>query len=247
MARLPKNWKALDIEAFRSKARNRVYRIGIELEGGWDVLPPGVRLQHDGSIDFDKPIRHVGEWPIGPLDLVKDSPMYWVKALTVAYPQHVNETCGMHVHLSFKTAFAYNRLMMPQYPATVVAAFSAWATKTGLSGSHPIWHRLEGLSRYCQFKFDADNQVLNGEKDHDQRRVGHRYTVINYCYGRYNTIECRLLPMMETAKQAVSAIQELVDVTNAFLLAVPIKREPKQRTEHVVEDSMDITETRIHV
>lgn len=245
--RLPKGWKALDIDAFREKARNRVYRIGVELEGGWDKVPAGVQIVHDGSVRFGIPIRYIGEWPLGPLDLVKNSPLYWVNAMRNAYPPHVNDSCGMHVHLSFKTAFAYNRLMTPQYPATVIAAFEKWAKQQQLPEAHSIWPRLAGASRYCQFKFDADNQVLNRDKDHDQGRPGHRYTVVNYCYGRYNTLECRLLPMMQTVDQACNAIQELISVTNAFLVALPVKREPKQSMAHQVEDGMDATETRLYV
>lgn len=247
MSRLPKDWKPLDIDQARTKARNRIYRVGLELEGGWDKLPPGTRLVRDGSVRFPVPIAHVGEMPSGILDVSKDSPTYWATWLTKNYPQHTNETCGMHVHMSFKTAFAYNRLMTVQYPATVVEEFRKWAKVLGMPNTHPIWPRLWGESRYCQFKFDADRQVQNRDKDHNQERPGHRYTVINYCYSRYSTLECRLLPMMGNAKQAAQAIQELLDITNAFLLALPVRREPKQRIEHALDESVDRTETRIQV
>lgn len=42
--------KALDLDKVLGRARNFVYRVGIELEGGWKKLPEGVRLAHDGSV-----------------------------------------------------------------------------------------------------------------------------------------------------------------------------------------------------
>lgn len=242
-----KDWVPLDIAQQRGKARNIVYRVGIELEGGWDKLPPGVRLVHDGSVVFPQMVNAVGELPSGILDVVNGSPTYWATWLATNFPHHVNDTCGMHVHLSFKTAFAYNRLMTPQYPATVVAEFRRWATEQHLADNHAIWPRLANKSKFCQHKFFADEQVQQREKDHDQARMGHRYTVINYAYGRYSTVECRLLPMMATYDQSRAAVQELLDVTNAFLLALPNKREEKHRMEHKTDDQIDRVETRIYV
>ena len=254
MAKLHKepNWKPVDIDRAREKVRNRVYRVGIELEGGWDQLPaPTNRLAHDGSVQFGRRPgetmpRYHGEMPSGVLDVVKSSPTYWGSWVRANYPQHVNDTCGMHVHLSFKTAFAYNRIMRAEYPATVVEEFKKWSKREDLAAEHPIWNRLAGKCRYCQLKFDADNQVINRDKDHNQDRAGHRYTVINYCWARYNTAECRLLPMMVDAPLATRAIQELIDVTNAFLLATG-KREERLVAGHAVDEGMEQVETRIFV
>ena len=245
--KLPKDWKAVDISQARGKARNRIYRVGLELEGGWNNLQPGIRLVHDGSVRFATAVPHIGEMPSPVLEVIKGSPTYWVPWLKVNYPHHINETCGMHVHMSFKTAFAYNRLMTPQFPATVVEEFKKWAKTEGLVATHPLMSRLGGNSRYCQFKFDADGQVMNKDKDHNQDRPGHRYTVINYCYGRYNTIECRLLPMMGNFDQAFRAVNELLEITNAFLIGLPMKREPKHILKHDVEDLMERTIIRFHV
>lgn len=155
------------------------------------------------------------------------------------YPHLVDASCGMHVHMSFKTAFTYQRTMVPTFPATIVASVKSWATAEGLPKDHPLWPRLEGKSRYCQHTFDADNQVLNTTKDFVQDRKGHRYTVINYNYGRTNTIECRLLPMMQTVEQALRAVQTILDTTNNFLVATA-EREKKVVSEVVVDSGTGI-------
>lgn len=212
--------KVQNIDKEIERARNRVAMLGIELEGGWKKAPEGVSPNHDGSVRFPEQavvngLRYVGEIPSPPLpprDLEN-----WMKRY---YPPFVNETCGMHVHMSFgANALAYTRLMAEAYPFTVVEYFIRWAKEQGLRDSHPIWERLSGNSRYCQHVYAADLQVMNNRKDFDQQRPGHRYTVINYNYGRTRTVECRLLPMMETVDLAISAVKHLVRVTNGFLLS----------------------------
>lgn len=235
----------LNIDRFRgSRIRNRVYRVGIELEGGWTKLPSGVRaLQHDGSIqgllDPSGNPLHVGELPSSPLTLEE-----WGKWLRKHYPQIVNQSCGMHVHLSFRTALTYSRLMCPEYPGTIVNEITRWAKHENLPKDHTIWSRLKGKSVYCQHVYSADEQVRNTSKDHNRERAGHRYTVINYCWARVSTLECRLLPMMDTAERAERLVQEYIDITNAFLMATG-KREQASKIDIDVDAEERREERRI--
>jgi hypothetical protein len=213
--------KPIDLSGIRVRF-NRVYKVGVELEGGWTKIPAGTRIGHDGSVhvghgdslDQDHPIVHIGELPSPPLS-PEELPGWMAKF----YPQAVNQTCGMHVHLSFKNAMSYQRIMVNTYPATILAEVELWAKKVGLPKDHAIWDRLAGKSRYCQHIFSADEQATNAAKDFDQNREGNRYSVVNYCYGRYTTAECRLLPMMKTPEQGLEAVQEIMRITNAFLVA----------------------------
>lgn len=232
------------VEPFIGKAKDRLYRIGIELEGGWEKLPEGIReLEHDGSVRIQiaatkledvytpdqikqaqsaritlPPINGcfkkllTGEIPSMVLE-VKDYPT-WMRKY---YPHFVNETCGMHVHMSFTSALHYQKLMTPDFTQVVVAYMSQWAKENGLGKSHPIWSRLAGKSQYCQPKFFADEQARQVSKDHNRERHGNRYTMINYCWGLRQTIECRLLPMMDTPELGIKAVQAILDITNACL------------------------------
>ena len=229
--------KALDLSSYKDrKLRNRVNRIGLELEGIWTTIPKGTMPVRDGSLDpWVRRLQNegriqtgmlVGEVPSPPLTFSKEDNLYWKTWIQKFYPQMVSPECGLHIHMSFLTTFTYQRLMRPDYPATVLNRMSEWSAKEGLPKDHPLWPRLQGQSRYCQHKFFADKQALAPGKDYDQNRDGHRYTVINYPFTRNRTIECRLLPMFEDVQQAMRALEEIIRVTNEFLVATAA-REPK--------------------
>lgn len=261
--------KPIDISSLIGKCRNRIYRIGVELEGGWAKLPEGTsRLVGDGSVRFENPMpdelrthpvnrglatstrqarefqelyaawangdagrsvpKHVGELPFGPIE-VKELGQY----MRQLYPSHVNDTCGMHVHMSFRKAFLYQRLMDERYPATIIDAVEKWAKRESLPDDNPIWDRLQGNNSYCKHEFYPDSQAACKNKNH--HREGSRYTSINYCYGLHETIECRLLPMMPDAEMGIKAVQEVINITNAYLVAAG-------RREGPVVDAMIIQE-----
>lgn len=234
----------MNIDRYLGRAKNKVAAVGVELEGGWKTLPAGnVRPIRDGSIVF-RPgehvkvmeLQHVGEIPLPPLTVEK-----LPDVLQLYYPYYVNKTCGMHVHMSFRTPFSYQRLMVNQpysFPATIVEYIKRWAEREKLPNTHPIWERLEGKCEYCQHIFHAEEQAKSSNKDFDHHRHGHRYTVIGYCWGRYKTVECRLLPMMETKEQATRAVMEVVNITNAFLDSIAGYREQKKSAK-IIESEDD--------
>lgn len=218
--------KAIDLSRLEGRPiKNRVRRVGIELEGAWRKLPAETRLEHDGSVVFAPGTIErgaiLGELPSPPLEMNE-----WEAWLRKFHPDFVNETCGMHVHMSFANALTYQRIMDPRFPATVIAYVGEWAKAKRLDNNHCIWSRLRGDSQYCQHKFFADDQVSHTRKDHDRARTGNRYTVINYAYSRYGTAECRLLPMMRTADESIDAIRNLISITNKYLVATSTREKP---------------------
>ena len=234
---------ALNIDKFLGRVkRNRIALVGIELEGGWKKLPDGINLTHDGSLtglgEQDHPTRdeleaarrgskqlHIGELQSEPLEPVKLTA--WMKQY---YPNHMNETCGLHVHMSFHRAKHYMQLMVPEYTATIVEYIGRWAEREHLDHKHPIWKRLAGENEHCKHLFYADIQAKATKKDYSHDYPGNRYTCINYCNGLHSTLECRLLCMMETYEQGVRAVQNILDITNSFLI-VTAKREEKLKAE----------------
>ena len=217
-----------------SKLRNRVSAVGIELEGGWREQPAGVTIGHDGSvIGMPSQARYVGELASPPILTTQIET--W---MTKCYPDYVNETCGLHVHMSFDNAFLYQRLMDDRYPATILRYIERWAKDEKLSTASPIWDRLAGRSVYCQHVFAPDEQAQAVKKDFSRTRPGNRYTVINYPFSRTHTIECRLLPMMPTTVQGIRAVQEVIHITNAFLVKTAAR---ERKYVKVVQDDGDST------
>lgn len=227
--------KSVNIDSLTLKPRNRIALIGVELEGGWQDVPKGLRREdfvRDGSLDGlsrKHPGAMVMELPSPPLEL--DPMVAWMRT---CYPQLMDESCGMHVHFSFKTSLAYSKIVREEYPGTIIKYMSEWAKREGINSSSPIWGRLAGTSPYCQHLFFGDAQLRNTRKDHDRQRVGHRYTVVNYCWGRQPTAECRLLPMFEDVEVAIRAMKELFDITNKFLAATA-RKERKRYAGFVVD------------
>jgi hypothetical protein len=228
--------KSVNIDRLTLKPRNRVAAVGVELEGGWTTIPTGLRREdfiRDGSLDplqRAHPHAFVMELPSPPLE--ENAMAHWMRA---NWPQLVDSTCGMHVHVSFKASLTYARVVKEEYPGTIVEYMKKWAEKEGIPADNPIWPRLRGESQYCQHQFFGDDQIRNTRKDHDKVRRGHRYTVVNFCWGRgIPTAECRLLPMFADAEQGIRAMREVVSITNRFLAATA-KKERKLKSGFVID------------
>ncbi len=220
--------------------KNRIHRVGVELEGGWETLPKGFsasRIVHDGSVLIpltSKPL-HVGEIPSPVLE-----PTGYEEWIRTHYPQHVNETCGLHTHASFKTKIHYMRLMTPAFTPFIVKGLLSWAEEEKLAKSHPLWGRLLRKDHnHCAHIYLGDNQVKVLKKDyHSRGKLHSRYTALNYRWaqvvenglGNVGTVECRLLSMMENADQAVRAVGEVFKLTNTFLAKERYK-EPRREAK----------------
>lgn len=228
--------------------RNRVYRVGIELEGGWKVLPPGTMLVRDGSVfrrdgvetytplGMSRPLQRqlVGELPSPVLVPYSSDPnvLTMEKWLNQHYPQYSDFTCGLHVHMSFRNYFYWHQLMRDekgQYMWTMVEFLRRWAEEKvaakKLPKDHCIFERLKGESEYCQAVWHPDLQIVKRGKEFDHHGHGHRYTIINFS-GRTQTIESRVLPMFASAELALSAIERTLQITSAFLAATAAREKP---------------------
>lgn len=240
----------LNIDRFlrpENEPKNRIERIGVELEGGWQHLPADVLLEHDGSVTNlkkagDPPLR-TGELPSPPK--IPAAMWPWMKKY---YPSHINNTCGLHVHMSFESARWYQMLMTKQYQNTVIEYLKRWGKEEGLCEvnseskklvRHPLWDRLEGKNKYCKLEFWPDKQAAQKRKSHNMEVEGHRYTAINYCFAKDNcqTVECRVLPMFDTYEQSVRAVKRVLLITNACLVTLASKEPPFYETINLQKDS----------
>lgn len=227
-----------DIPATFEGIKDRISKVGIELEGGWAALPPGLVPHRDGSIKLPPVINHngkdisirVGEVISDPISVEKYP--QWVKN---SYPSHVDASCGLHVHMSFKSALFYQKLMDKRYQTTMIRGLQAWATEEKLPNGHNMWSRLAGKCAHCTLDFFPDYQAMKGGKEYHHEPTGNRYTAINYCWELHNTLECRVLPMFATSDQAQRAIQRVLDITNLCIDRLLLERESDIKVELQVD------------
>jgi hypothetical protein len=222
-----------DLDGILGKGKNRIQRVGVELEGAWPAkMPRGTTLEKDASVkpySTDPYIRatQMAAFPnVGELVSEPYLPVSVFRWMRQMYPGLVNHTCGMHVHMSFDHIKRYMQLMHPNFLPTVVYYLGEWAHKEGFPAAHHIWSRLAGKSEFCNHSYDPDLQAQTQRKDFDHFRKGNRYSGVAYRFRLHRTIEVRFLPMMDEVEQAMRAVKYVLDITNAALVATA-EREPK--------------------
>ncbi len=186
----------------------RINAIGIELEQGWkkqrDDLTEdiGIRLG-----DF-KNSACCGELVSKPIDSL-DKAITWLRE---NYGDETQEMCSMHLHLSFKDLDTYVALMNPAFKDYFLAHMKHFGETYPINNEH-FWSRLEDKNKFCKNRIDH-NQIFETKKVHNDNG---RYTVLNFCFGRFKTIESRLLPTFISVDTAVAALEATVEAFESYL------------------------------
>lgn len=195
--------------------RTVIAKIGVELEGGWNAYSD--HIKSDGSVSGVKnpgeiafPPFHPDEFPwIEPVNLpgfqnIRSGTM---GSFTSMYPDHVNHTCGMHVHVSFPSTGMYAAFVDVRFQPWLVRGLHQWGLK-GHIKSKAFYSRLQGGQSYCRDIYAPESQLSGGG--------GQRYSIVNYCYPRYKTMEIRVLPMFKDVRFSIKAIKALVKLINIW-------------------------------
>lgn len=205
--------------------KNFIDMIGIELEGGWDTMPAGEENHGDGSV-YCKESKSVGEIASEPFKNVNDC-LAWVDR---CYPIEVNKTCGLHIHMSFVDKLSYMQLMNKTFYRYFLAECMKWGKTMKINSGSEFWKRLEGKNSYCRKQFNPDRQSTMRSKE------GCRYTHLNYCFGLYGTLECRLFPMFKKKALVLEAIKFFYITCNTFLASQKGERVFRSKVEDTYED-----------
>jgi hypothetical protein len=199
--------------------------VGIELEGLFVCHPQCSRdswgdlshhsecplydgFHHDGSVNVRSsafPQGICGECVSPPLHL--NGVESWVRA---HYPALVNNTCGLHVHMSMRDRW-YMALLDRDYYDHLIAALTAWGQTKHIRTGHAFWDRLKGHNNYCRPRWVPDQQC------NEQDKSSARYAFINACWALHGTVEVRVLPAFKNPAMAISAVETVVKTTNEFL------------------------------
>ncbi len=200
---------------------NRIHKVGLELEGGWYSQPSEREpVRHDGSVQLSsydpfgqgnmQPLYCSGEISNQPTRNM-DKLETWVKQV---YPPVINETCGLHVHVSFENIVHYQMLMDKRFYDYYLEQYDKWIEIAPISQREKAWFkaRLDGINRYCIRQFVPDKQSHVTIR-HDT----HRYCHLNYCHTLHGTLESRLLPMFNKSYTAWAAIIKFIAIIETWL------------------------------
>ena len=139
-------------------------------------------------------------------------------------PQEVNNTCGLHVHLSFNNQLAYEKTMDLEFFTEFKVKVKEFVLNSGLFTEHTqeeFVKRFRGNNTYCRDIFSPNSQAT-GKNVYDETTEQGRYTFINYPYNQHGTIECRLFPSTVSSSEVCSFVKWFIDFTNTYL-----KNQPK--------------------
>lgn len=211
---------------------NRVAALGIELESGWNfqrndlIEDIGIKLQ-----DFKNSVC-CGELVSKPFTDY-ESAVEFLKTNYVGL--ETQEMCSQHIHLSFKDIATYVTLNTKDFKDYFIAYMKNFGEKYPIQNEN-FWTRIEDRNKFCKNRFDSE-QIFVTKKTHNDSA---RYTVLNFCFGRFRTIESRLLPCFISVDTAIAALEATVMAFESYLeLNPPV---PLDIKEHFSLDVEDINE-----
>lgn len=185
-------------------------RVGLEIEGGWnynreDLIPEGsLYAEHfNNSACFGELIT---KEPIDNLEGV-------LAFLDKNWPTETQVKCGYHIHFSLKDINLYSACMTKGFMDGFVECMRKWAQDFPCRNPHFL-RRLSGENNFCRHTFIPEKQVGITKKVHNNDT---RYTLFNYCYGMFKTIECRLFPTFGEVRAAKAATVALIQYVEEFL------------------------------
>ena len=124
------------------------------------------------------------------------------------YPNEVNSSCGLHIHLSFKNGKKdYNVISSEKFYNYFLFEIENWALNRKINEGSRFWKRLKGC-QYAKREFNADIQIKEGSD---------RYTHINYCYSKHKTVEIRLGTMFDNKEISVEYVHKVIQIFNDYL------------------------------
>ena len=191
---------------------------GVEIEGGWLVPPHG--MYHDGSVsnnvtpqcphdgDYDCGCRPAkGEIHSEPIS--QEALEKWVDN---NYPDKMDSSCGIHVHISTNgNHLSYGKLMSKKFWNYYLKRYQEWGITNSINEGSRFWNRLNGNCYYAKKRFNPLRQYKARYREQS------RYSFLNYCYSMHGTLESRLLPTFNEPRIAKSAIIEFIDIVNSYL------------------------------
>lgn len=191
---------------------------GVEIEGGWLVPPNGIYNDGSVSISVTPQCPHEGyeecncrpaKGEIHSEPVSQEALERWVDN---NYPDKMDSTCGIHVHISTNgNHLSYGKLMSKKFWNYYLKRYNEWGIANNINEGSRFWNRLDGNCFYAKRRFNPLRQYRARYREQS------RYSFLNYCYSMHGTLESRLLPTFNEPRIAKSAIIEFIDIVNSYL------------------------------
>ena len=162
------------------------------------------------------------------------------------YPDEVNSTCGLHIHMSFKNDKKdYSILATKEFYDFFLSEIEAWADNRKINKGSRFYKRLKGV-QYSKREFLAENQ-LNENSDYSDR-----YAHLNFCYNKHKTLEIRVGNMFDKREISVEYVHAVIDIVNYYLTVNNTKTHVIQfktscNTDFLIKASMESYGLKLYV
>jgi len=188
-------------------------RIGFEVEGLSTIDDNQIlhicnknglncELSDDGSIKGDDdPVEIKFDVPIYKFPVIEQ---FFNDLTTTGF--YENETCGSHIHLSFKKPIYMTMLSIPDSIFTFQNEYR---------------QRFEGKKKYISRLYNRySDEYMDIHAILDNQTNGNRYRPINFASlykHSYGTVEVRILPYMESGKEYRDSVATILDIVSSII------------------------------
>lgn len=207
-------------------------KVGIEVEGLWKratieevrARAANWHMGESGDSSITSELDHTPtEFQTRPGSLGEA-----ITQLLAIYPDFVNASCGMHVHVSFSLGDT-TLLASDAFHRYFLQRWYAWGHALNIKGE--FLKRLNGGNDYCKRSDVPASRNIYDATNHD------RYRQLNFsAYREHATVECRLLPMFRDARIGVLAVENLIGIYEDFLIGGHAAAEVLSPATRIISD-----------
>lgn len=189
----------------------------------WAYLNGMVELHDDGSINVEDMSyqKEAVTQPTANMAVFEKV----IKDLYTFNPE-VNDSCGLHFHISLKKESDYMRLLNYKFYKFFERQIAALAKRE-------LTKRLDGSysEKYHSEKgFNTDTML----QYQDSSKSSYRYRAVNYCYNLHGTVEFRVFNACKTAQEVLFYANFLIDCVEFYLDT--IEKKPLRIKQKLIEN-----------
>ncbi len=140
------------------------------------------------------------------------------------YPDKVNTTSGLHIHVSLESDEDYTLLMQPSFYSYFRTHVEAWAKANKIKSAR-FWNRFNNQNYYCarndRKRSESEETLTEAEMliNHQRQRNGSadRYRHLNFCKGKHGTLEVRLFNGLNNPREIFKSVLCVLECIDTYL------------------------------